>query len=113
MPSPTYDLFRQAIVSKKQTICIYDGYVRELCPVMLGHTQEREKALTYQFGGDSRSGLPPAGEWRCLWVSKVKNAQLRDGPWHTGNAHNKPQACVESVDYDVNPASPYNPKHRL
>jgi hypothetical protein len=80
---------------------------------MLGHKQGQEKALTYQFGGESRSGLPPKGEWRCLWLSKVKKAELRDGPWHTGNAHTKLQGCVESVDYDVNPASPYNPRHRL
>jgi hypothetical protein len=113
MPSPTYDLFRRAMVSKKQIICLYDGYVRKLCPVVLGHTQGQEKVLTYQFGGESKSGLPRAGEWRCLWLSKVREAELREGPWHTGNAHAKPQGCVESVDYDVNPTSPYKPRHRL
>jgi LPPG:FO 2-phospho-L-lactate transferase len=113
MPSPTYNLFLQAMIDRKQIICVYDGYLRELCPVLLGHSQGQEKALTYQFGGESRSGLPPAGEWRCLWLSKVKKAELRDGLWRTGNAHTTPQDCVESVDYDINPTSPYNPRYRL
>jgi hypothetical protein len=38
---------------------------------------------------------------------------LRDGPWHAGDSHNQPQGCVDVVDLDVNPASPYNPKRRL
>ena len=81
-------------------------------PVILGHSQHQEKAFTFQFGGDSRSGLPRRGEWRCLWLSKVSDVQLRDGPWFTGSSHSQPQGCVEVVDLDVNPASPYKPKRR-
>jgi hypothetical protein len=98
---------------RKQIICTYDGYRRELCPVILGHSQQEEKALTYQFGGESRSGLPRGGEWRCLWLSKVTNARLRDGPWLAGSSHTQPQGCVETVDLDVNPSSPYHPKRHL
>jgi hypothetical protein len=57
--------------------------------------------------------LPPGGQWRCLWLSKVGNVRLRDGPWHAGDHHSQPQGCVETVDLDVNPASPYNPKRHL
>jgi hypothetical protein len=71
---------------RKQIVCMYGGYVRELCPIILGHSQGQEKALTYQFGGRSKSGLPPQGEWRCLWLSKVSDVQLRDGPWFAGAA---------------------------
>jgi hypothetical protein len=84
-----------------------------LCPIILGHAQGREKALTYQFAGQSKKGLPPGGQWRCLWLSEVSNVRLRDGPWHAGDSHNQPQGCVDVVDLDVNPASPYNPKRRL
>ena len=66
MPSRVYELFSQAMLARKQVLCLYDGYPRELCPIILGHSQRQEKALTYQFGGKSRSGLPPGGEWRCL-----------------------------------------------
>jgi hypothetical protein len=59
--------------------------------------------LTYQFGGKSKSGLPPSGEWRCLWLSKVSDVQLRDRRWRTGSSHSQPQGCVDIVDLDMNP----------
>jgi uncharacterized protein YutE (UPF0331/DUF86 family) len=112
-PSPTYRLFEQAMTDGKQIVCMYDGYRREICPIILGHSQGEEKALTYQFGGESRSGLPNRGEWRCLFLSRVREVQLRKGRWHTGDSHSQPSRCVEIVDLDVNPRSPYNPKRRL
>lgn len=112
VPSPTYQLFEQAIRERKQIFCLYDGHPRELCPIILGHKKGQEKALTFQFAGKSSSELPPGGDWKCLFLAKVTNAQLRDGPWHAGNSHSQPQGCVDQVDLDVNPNSPYNPKRR-
>jgi hypothetical protein len=100
------------MIGRKQVLCTYDGHPRELCPIILGHTNAQEVALTYQFGGRSKSGLPPGGQWKCLRLSKVQNAQLRDGPWHAGSSHTQQQPCVKTVDLDVNPNSPYNPKRR-
>jgi len=113
MPSSNYDLFVQAMIELKQILCTYNGYHRELCPVILGHSQGQEKALTYQFAGESESHLPPGGDWKCLLLAKVTDIQLRDGPWHVGGSHTQRQRCVADVDIDVNPASPYNPKRRL
>lgn len=113
MRSPVYDLFAAAMAGRKQILCTYDGYPRELCPVILGHSQGREKALTFQFAGGSSKGLPPGGEWRCLFLAKVANPRLRDGAWHTGDSHARPQGCVDSVDLDINPQSPYHPRRRL
>lgn len=113
MPSRVYDLFSQAMISQKQVLCLYDGYPRKLCPIILGHSNGQEKALTYQFGGQSRSGLPRAGQWRCLWLDKVSNVQLCEGPWRAGDTHTQPQGCVQTVDLDVNPDSPYNPARRV
>jgi hypothetical protein len=107
MPSSNYHMFERAMRMQKQILCIYDGYPRELCPIILGYSQEQEKALTYQFAGKSKSGLPPGGQWRCLWLSKISNIQLRDGPWYVGSSHTQPQGCVETVDLDVNPERPY------
>ena len=112
-PSRTYKLFEEAMTSRKQIVCMYKRRCRELCPILLGHSRDREKALTYQFGGESEKGLPPGGQWRCLWLSEVSDVRLRDGPWHAGDSHTQPQGCVEIVDLDVNPASPYNPKRRI
>ena len=113
MPSATYDLFVRAMVERKQILCTYGGYPRQICPIILGHSQGQEKALTYQFGGQSASGLPPRGNWKCLFLARVGDVQLRDGPWHTGDRHTQHQRCVQVVDVDVNPASPYNPQRRL
>jgi hypothetical protein len=38
MVSPTYQQFAQAMAARKQIVCEYDGYARELCAVILGHT---------------------------------------------------------------------------
>ncbi len=106
--SSTYNLFAQAMAERKQILCTYNGRRREFCPIILGHSQGEEKALVFQFGGESR--LPPGGDWKCFFLAKVSNIQLRDGLWYTGGRHSQRQRCVEDVDIDVNPASPYNPK---
>lgn len=111
--SRIYLLFEQAMKERKQIVCVYDGYHRELCPVILGHSEGEEKALTYQFAGGAKTALPSGGQWKCLWLSGVSEVQLRDGPWHAGSRHGERQRCVEIVDLDVNPASPYNPKRRV
>jgi hypothetical protein len=113
MPSSTYKLFARAMAERKQILCSYDGYARELCPIVLGHSSGREVALTYQFAGQSKSGLPRQGAWKCLELSKASGVQLRDGPWRAGSSHQQKQTCVEIVDLDVNPASPYEPARRL
>jgi len=113
VPSDMYQLFEKAIVERKQILCEYEGYPREICSIILGHSQGEEKTLTYQFGGRGRSALPPGGQWKCLWLFKVRNARLRSGTWHSGDTHIRSQTCVEVVDLDINPDSPYNPKRRL
>jgi hypothetical protein len=113
MPSATYQLFERAMRERKQITCTYDGSSREVCSHILGHSNKQEKALTYQFGGASRSGLPQGGEWRCLLLAKVRNVQLRDGRWYGGESHRQQQGCVDVVDIDVNPSSPYHPKRPM
>jgi hypothetical protein len=113
VPSRAYGLFARAIAGRMQVVCSYDGYRRELCPHILGHTRQGDEVvLSYQFGGQSRRGLPPGGEWRCLRVAKAADVRLRHGPWHGGSSHGRPQGCVDIVDLDVNPSSPYRPKGR-
>ena len=112
-PSGTYRLFEQAMAERKQILCLYRGRRREVCPIILGHSQGEEKALTFQFGGESRSGLPRRGEWRCLFLSDVSDVQLREGPWYSGDSHKQPSGCIQVVDLNVNPDSPYNPQRRL
>ena len=99
--------------SRKQIACTHNHYRRELCAIILGHSRGKEKALTFQFGGQSSQGLPPQGAWRCLWLAEVTDVELRDGPWFAGDRHTQPSSCVDDVDLDVNPSSPYSPKRTL
>jgi uncharacterized protein (DUF4415 family) len=112
-PSPAYKLFEQAITSRKQILCTYDGYFRELCPVILGHTNRQEMALAFRFAGQTKSGLPPRDQWKSLSLAKVSDIKLRDGPGHAGASHTSPQHCLQQVDLDINSASPCNPKRQV
>lgn len=102
VPSETYELFREAILNEKQVTCSYQGYHRELCPLIIGYKRRRERVLAFQFGGQSSSGLSPGGDWKCLDLSQVEDAEMRDGPWHEGFRHRKEQTCVEEIDLDIN-----------
>lgn len=102
MPSATYRVFREAILGEKQVTCIYKGRRRELCPHVLGYKDKQEKVLAFQFGGETNSRLPPGGEWRCLAITEVRDARLRDGPWHEDGRHARQQSCIDIVDLDVN-----------
>lgn len=108
--SSTYTLFAQAMRKGQQVLCLYDGQPRELCPVLLGHSKGEEVALVYQFAGESRSRLP---DWKCLRLAKARAVRLRDGPLYKGSSHQRAQSCVEVVDLDINPQSPYRPRRRL
>jgi hypothetical protein len=110
MPSRTYELFAEAMLALRPIECRYDDLPRTICPIILGHTNGQEKALTYQTGGRSSGSVP---DWKCLTLSKVRYAKIADGQWRTGERHSQAQSCVKDVDLDVNPDSPYNPKRRL
>lgn len=101
MPSSVYQTFRKAILERKQIVCTYQGKHRELCPHCLGTKGNEEKSLAFQFGGESSKGLPPGGEWRCLFLAQVENARIQDGAWHTGQRHTTKQTCVDEVDVEV------------
>ena len=102
MPSATYSLFKRAILERKLMACTYQGKRREIAPHILGFKDKAEKALVYQFGGESNSVLPPGGEWRCFSLAAVERAEMMDGEWRTGNAHRVTQQCIDIVDVDVN-----------
>jgi hypothetical protein len=115
MASVIYRLFHEAMAERKPIVCMYRGYPRALCPIILGHTNGEEMCLVYQFAGQSSRPLTrPEERWRCFSLAEVTHAELADGPWHDGGGfHRKAQSCVKEVDVDVNPDSPYSPKRKL
>jgi hypothetical protein len=97
----SYAVLRAAILNKQQVTCTYRGLHRECCPHVIGMKGRKEQVLMYQFGGQSSSGLPPGGEWRCMEVAGISGATSQQGPWHTGAGHTRPQTCVDQVDAEV------------
>ncbi len=112
MPSRTYKLFAEAMAARKPVACMYQGHPRAVCPIILGQTDGVEKALTWQFEGSGSRG-PVRGQWKCLFLTDVSNADMVEGPWLSGKRHSQAHSCVKDVDLDVNPDSPYGPKRRL
>jgi hypothetical protein len=113
MASPIYDLFARAMRERRQVLCRYHGAAREICPIMLGRGKGAERALAWQFAGSNEMGANERGAWKCLSLDEVSDVTLRDGPWHAGESHTQRQTCLDSVDLDVNPNSPYQPRRRL
>jgi hypothetical protein len=100
MPSPTYRLFRNAILAGQQVICTYEGRRRELCPHIIGMNKNGDEAvLAWQFAGESSGSLP---QWRCLRLANVRDARTRNGPWYEGGSHRTTQTCVSNIDLDIN-----------
>ena len=100
--SAAFRTFEDAILKQQQITCTYGGRYREICPHILGHSDGEEKALVFQFGGETTSKLPRGGEWRCFRLADVRDMRIRAGEWHTGARHRSAQRCVDSVFLDVN-----------
>jgi hypothetical protein len=101
MPSAVYSTLLDAIRQKLQVTADYRSLRREFCPHVIGMKRGKEHVLGYQFGGQSSSGLPPGGEWRCFDVAGLTNVATYNGIWHTGNQHTQPQSCVDQIDVEV------------
>jgi hypothetical protein len=102
MPSATYLLVRAAIENERQMTCMYQGHYREICPHIIGWRGGKERLLAFQFGGNTSSGLPPGGAWKCLDIAVITDVKVRDGRWHTGTSHSTSQKCVGEIDLDIN-----------
>ena len=101
MPSSTFELFRNAVLSKRRVSFSYQGFHRETCPHAIGWKFGKEQVLVFQYGGDSSKGLPPGGEWRCFPIAGIANAQIESGPWMTAGNHSRPQTCVSEIAAEV------------
>ena len=101
-----YAMIRQAIIDKDIVIARYHGYVRHMCPHILGMKNGRAQALFYQFAGGSTVGLEPDGSpsnWRCVIIDELSEVSIRKsfGEWHTASNYSKPQTCVDRATVDV------------
>lgn len=102
--SEIYELLRLAAASRRPVAAIYDGLPRWLCPHVLGRKSGRLHVFCYQFGGGSHSGLPTVtagvGDWRCLAVEKLSQAEFCADAWHT-EPRSPRQTCIDEIDFDA------------
>ena len=106
MPSEHYQLCFEAILARQRMVFTYRDRRREVCPHVLGLTRGQEMLLAYQFGGETNTGLPSGGEWRCFQVAEMHSIDSQEGEWRTGTGHSQTHSCVSEVDLDVNPDAP-------
>jgi hypothetical protein len=60
--------------------------------------------LCYQYGGESESGLQPAGSpanGRCIALEKLSKVRLLEEGWRTAPNHSRPASCVIDADIDA------------
>jgi|SRR5580704_7310741 hypothetical protein len=101
-----YKLVWTAVANKKPIEAVYQGRPRLLCPHRLGRNREGHlRALCYQYGGQSQSGLRrPAGSsanWRCVALEKLSRVKVVEGAWQTAPNHSRPASCVTEADVDA------------
>jgi hypothetical protein len=100
-----YQLVWSAVASRRPMEASYHKRPRLFCPHRLGRNREGElRALCYQYGGESESGLEPAGSpanWRCVAVEKLSRVKLLDDAWRTAPNHSRPASCVVEADIDA------------
>jgi len=109
-----YRLVWSAIASKRPIEAMYQGRLRLFCPHRLGRNREGEcRVLCYQYGGESQSGLQPAGSpanWRCVVLEKLSRVKLVEGAWQTAPNHSRPGSCVAEADIDAEDQSACDPQ---
>jgi hypothetical protein len=100
-----YRLIWTAIANRQPISAMYKGRYRLFCPHRLGRNRLGERrVLCYQYGGDSESGLAPAGSpdnWRCVVFEKLQRVELLNGSWTTAPNHSRPATCVIDADIDA------------
>lgn len=104
-PSENYKIVRSAIENKQSIKAMYHDKLRLLSPHTLGHTDNHEQALFYQFGGESNSrpivpGSAHRENWRCFNLEKLTILSIIN-EWHTSNDHSRPQTGVKHVEFEV------------
>jgi hypothetical protein len=100
-----YRVVRAAIETRRPISAVHHDRHRLFCPHRLGRNREGQlRVLCYQYGGESASGLKPAGSpdnWRCIALDKLGSVELVDDSWRTAPNHSRPASCIVDADVDA------------
>ena len=101
-----YAALAEAIGGKQQVTARYRDRERVFSPHALGTKRGAAHVLVYQYAGESETGLPPGGEWRCLNLEELSDIRLEPGAWRTAENVFNPQSCLDEVDVVVDALPP-------
>ena len=107
-----YTTLAEAITSKQQVTARYHDRDRVFSPHALGSKRGAAHVLVYQYAGESESGLPPDGGWRCLDLEELSGIRLEPGAWRTAENVFNPQSCLDEVDVVADPLPPRGARGR-
>lgn len=95
------DLIVTAIQERLIVTATYQEKKRIMCPHVIGHKDGKLNALFFQFAGESKTGLPSGGQWRCIHLDELSNVSIAPGEWHTSPDYARPQTCVDQIIVQV------------
>jgi hypothetical protein len=100
-----YGMVREAVERRQPISAVYHDRHRLFCPHRLGRNKDGQlRALCYQYGGESESGLKPVGSpdnWRCVALDKLRSVELLNDMWRTAPNHSRPASCIVDADVDA------------
>ena len=109
-----YRLVWSAVASKRPIEAHYDRRRRLFCPHRLGRNRKKQlRVLCYQYGGESESGLQPAGSpanWRCVALEKLSQVRVLEDAWRTAANHSRPASCIIDADIDAEDHADHDPQ---
>lgn len=103
MDTSVESLLRSAIASKTNISATYRNRYRELSPHALGYKRGVLHLLSYQYGGDSKSGLSPdpTENWRCMDVPGMTGIQVIGGDFQSVSSHTQRQNCIDTLIAEI------------
>ena len=99
-----YRLIWNAVASRRPIEATYHRLPLLFCPRLGRNKDGQLRVLCYQYGGESESGLQPAGSpenWRCIALEKLSRVKLLEEMWRTAPNHSRPASCIAEADIDA------------
>jgi len=102
----TDDVLTGAIRDKQCLTGLYDGAVRHFAPHALGTKADgAPAAFVFQYAGETRTGLPSGGDWRCFLLDGLSHLRVNEHRWRSRSNYSlKRQTCLAEIKVGL-PAS--------
>lgn len=99
--SAAFVAMKDAILRRKTLRLNYKGTDLTVCPYILGHALQEERAFVLAVDRIGRPSRPERGKWMCLRLASVEDIEVLDQPWTEEPYPNRIQRCVDTVHLDA------------